>query len=415
MIRWKKAATIARFELVSTVRRLGYLVVTLGMPLFAIVYGALALTPGYLALRTIEQGSTYGVVDHSGLLRLAPGDKLKIDKATFRVYESEQAATRALRDKRGIKSFFVLEQDYLKTGRVSAHADETAIAPWHAADEVSKLVRSRLLAEQIGPELSARVLDPVPAGSREAYRFRSDGSVVHETKESIVGRIVLPLGFVLLLFTSILMSGSYLIQATATEKENKVIEVLLSSASVDEVMTGKLLGLGGAGLLQVTVWITMMVGAHRAFSVLVVPLNVEVSWQAVVLSPILFVAAYLFLGSLMLGTGSLGGNVRESQQLGMLWALVATLPLVFLPMLAAEPHSPVATLLTWIPFSTPATLMMRTSLDPEGMTIPETIGPLAMLVMSTWVSVRMASRIFRLGLLAGSRPKLKDIWRHAKP
>src|SRR5690606_24736761 len=105
VIRWKKAATIARFELVSTVRRLGYLVVTRGRPLFAIVCGALALTPGYLALRTIEQGSTYGVVDHSGLLRLAPGDKLKIDKATFRVYESEQAATRALRDKRGIKSF----------------------------------------------------------------------------------------------------------------------------------------------------------------------------------------------------------------------------------------------------------------------------------------------------------------------
>jgi ABC-2 type transport system permease protein len=239
---------------------------------------------------------------------------------------------------------------------------------------------------------------------------------VPDSKEAIVGRLVLPLGFVMLLFTSILMSGSYLIQATATEKENKVIEVLLSSASADEVMTGKLLGLGGAGLLQVVVWIGMMLGVRSGFSELVAPLNVSVAWQAVVLSPILFVAAYLFLGSLMLGTGSLGGNVRESQQLGMMWAFLATVPLIFLPVLIAEPHSPVAHLLTWIPFSAPATLVFRMSLDPDGITLWETVGSLVMLVMSTWLSVRVASRLFRVGLLlTGARPGWRELLRQARP
>jgi ABC-2 type transport system permease protein len=298
---------------------------------------------------------------------------------------------------------------------VQAHsAEDSPLGPWQAQGELGELLRRRLLSEGASDELRERVVKPI--AKREAFRVLPDGSEIAEGREAIVGRLVLPLGFVLLLFTSILMSGSYLIQATATEKENRVIEVLLSSASADEVMTGKLLGLGGAGLLQVLIWIAMMLGVRSGFSELVATLHVQVSWQAVALSPVLFVAAYLFLGSLMLGTGSLGGNVRESQQLGMLWAFVATVPLLFLPMLIAEPHGPIAHFLTWIPFSAPATLVLRTSIDPDGITIWETVGSLVMLVMSTWLSVRVASRVFRIGLLlTGVRPRLRDVLRRARP
>jgi ABC-2 type transport system permease protein len=415
VIRWRKASTVAWFELSSTVRRVGYLIVTLGMPLFAIVYGALALVPGYLMMRHSAQGSSYGVVDHSGLLRLTDGERVEIENSVFRAFRSEEAAGAALRDKRSIRTYYVLPKDYLESGRVLAHTGEgSGLGPWQAVDDFGQLLRRRLLAQRVSAGLNERVAKPI--AEREAFRVRSDGTVTRDSKEAIIGRLALPLGFVLLLFTSILMSGSYLIQATATEKENKVIEVLLSSASADEVMTGKLLGLGGAGLLQVVVWIGMMLGVRSGFSELVAPLNVTVAWQAVVLSPILFVAAYLFLGSLMLGTGSLGGNVRESQQLGMMWAFLATVPLIFLPMLIAEPHSPVAHLLTWIPFSAPGTLVFRMSLDPDGITLWETVGSLVMLVMSTWLSVRVASRLFRVGLLlTGARPRFRELLRQARP
>jgi ABC-2 type transport system permease protein len=415
LIRWRKAAVVARFELLSTVRRIGYLIVTLGMPLFSILYAALALVPGYLVMRHAEQGQSYGIVDQSGLLGLPDGEKIRVENSLYRAFSSEAEASQALRARRTIKSYYVLPPDYLETGSVLAHSGEqSALGPWQSADDLAQLLRRRLTAERVSKQVAERVAKPI--ARREAFRVRADGTRVSEGREAIVGRLVLPFGFVLLLFTSILMSGSYLIQATATEKENKVIEVLLSSASADEVMTGKLLGLGGAGLLQVVVWIGMLLGARLAFSELVVPLDVQVSWHAVALAPVLFVAAYLFLGSLMLGTGSLGGNVRESQQLGMLWAFVATVPLLFLPMLIAEPHSPVAHLLTWIPFSAPATLVFRVSLDPEGITLWEIVGSLVMLVMSTWLSVRVASRLFRIGLLlTGARPRLRDLLRQARP
>jgi ABC-2 type transport system permease protein len=159
----------------------------------------------------------------------------------------------------------------------------------------------------------------------------------------------------------------------------------------------------------------MTLGVRFGFAQLVLPLDVQIAWQAVAIAPVLFITAYAFLGSLMLGTGSFGGNVRESQQLGMFWAFLATLPLMFVPLLLTDPHGLVAHVLTWIPFSAPATLVLRLSLDPDGMSVWEVAGSLAVLVLSTWAAVRLASRLFRVGLLlTGARPSLREIWRQAK-
>jgi len=413
VIRWRKARIVAWFELSSTVRRLGYLVVTLGMPVFAILYGALALIPGYLVAQHTDGLRHYGVVDQSGALGLAASEPVRIKNASFRSYANEAGARDALGAQR-IGAYFVVAPDYVSSGRVVAYStDRSVIGPWDGRDELNELIRRRLSLRKLDDSLTERMVKPI--SGRDSFRISESGGVEQEGKEAFIGRLVLPMGFVFLLFTSILMSGSYLIQATATEKENKVVEVLLSSASADEIMTGKLIGLGGAGLLQVTVWLAMTLGVRFGFAQALAPLSVKVSWQAVAISPVLFIAAYAFLGSLMLGTGSFGGNVRESQQLGMLWALLASLPLMFLPVMLSDPHSFVAHVLTWIPFSAPATLVFRMSLDPNGISDWEVAGSLLVLVLSTWATVRIASRLFRVGLLlTGARPSWAEILRQAR-
>ncbi len=413
MIRWSKARTVAWFELRSTVRRTGYLIVTLGMPVFALLYGALAIIPGYLIAQHEQQIRTYGVVDEANVVGISAGKEVVIGRAVFRGYAGQAQAKAAL-SRRAIKSYYLLPEDYVDTGRVEAHGPEHAsLGPWDGRQELSQLLRRELVGKQVGERISTRIVTPVV--ERQSFRVASDGSEEIEGEGAFIGRLVLPLGFVFLLFSSILMSGSYLIQATATEKENKVIEVLLSSASADEIMTGKLLGLGGAGLLQVVVWLSMTLTVRFGFAQTLAPLNVQVSWQAVALAPVLFIAAYAFLGSLMLGTGSFGGNVRESQQLGMIWAFMATLPLVFLPVILSDPHSFIAHVLTWIPFSAPATLVFRLSLDPDAISPWEITGSILLLVLSTWATIRIASRLFRVGLLlTGARPSVREILRQAR-
>lgn len=103
------------------------------------------------------------------------------------------------------------------------------------------------------------------------------------------------------------------------------MDVLLASASPDEVLAGKLLGLGGAGLLQVTLWLSFLFMAGIGIVPLVLSAHVQVPWLGLALALPLFIVSFLFYGSLMLGTGSLGSNMRESQQLAMVWSLTAAL------------------------------------------------------------------------------------------
>lgn len=413
-MRWRKIRAVASFELRSTVRRLGYVVVTLGMPLFALMYAALALIPGYLVSQQVAQTRHFGVVDDAGVLALGPGSEHIVGHAVFRTYADERAARRALSERGEIRAYYRLPRDYLEHGAVEGHGPaRAALGAWDARDELGELIRERLLSKQLSERARQRVVKPI--AQRKSFRVTASGASEPEGKNAFLGRLLVPVGFVLLLFSSIVMSGSYLIQATATEKENRVVEVLLSSASADEIMTGKLLGLGAAGLLQVFLWGSMSLSIRLGFSGMLEPFDVRVPWQALALGPVLFVLAYAFIGSLMLGTGSFGGNVRESQQLGMLWALLATLPLLFLPVILAEPHGTAARILTWIPFSAPATIVLRVSLDPAAVSPWEIVGALALLVVATLLSLRLASRLFRVGLLLGGpRPSLREIWRQAR-
>jgi ABC-2 type transport system permease protein len=212
-----------------------------------------------------------------------------------------------------------------------------------------------------------------------------------------------------------MMSASYLLQATATEKENKVVEVLLSSADPDEILTGKLLGLGFAGMLQVLVWFGMIVLSALVGAGALTGLGVEIPWTGIIVAVFFFPTAYLFLGSLMLGTGALGGNLKESNQLSMIWSLPSAAPMLFLGFLLTDPHGVVGRVLTWIPFTAPVTVIFRSTIDPGGIAWWEMAGPFVLVALSTWVAIRIGARLFRVGLLlTGARPKLREILRQAR-
>jgi ABC-2 type transport system permease protein len=204
-------------------------------------------------------------------------------------------------------------------------------------------------------------------------------------------------------------------QGTATEKENKVVEVLLASANPDQILGGKLLGLGGAGLLQIAVWLSMLLFTGLGIVPMLMTARVDVPWLALAVAVPFFIVGFLFFGSLMLGTGSLGSNMREAQQLAMVWSLTAALPMMLLAVLMREPNGPVARVLTWIPFTSGPIVVLRASTDAASLPWWEIAGAFAVLAVSTWVALRVGGRLFRIGLLsAGARPSLREIVRQAR-
>ena len=130
---------------------------------------------------------------------------------------------------------------------------------------------------------------------------------------------------------------------------------------------------------------------------------------------VLFVLGYLFMGSLMLATAALGANAAESQKLTVGWAMLAVLPLMVMVILLDAPNGFLGQLLTWIPFTSPLTVILRLAVDSSGIAWWEVTGSMLVLVVSTWLSIRVGARLFRVGfLLTGSRPSLAELWRQAR-
>jgi len=440
MIRWDKVRTVAIFELTSAIRRTGFLVVTFGMPLFMAAYGAIVAVPAYYAgKRDRARPSVFGVVDRPQLLHLhadtsppkgeidsdaqrllaQTGQSGGVDRMlprssfVFRPFAGE-AEARASLARRDLRGYFVLTDDYLQTGIVEAYAtDGFNVSQSDARNAFGVLVRQELLRGQVAPGIAARVTTPLPDVRR--FAVSRNGELKDGGEAASVVRFALPLAFTVLFLMSVLMTSGYLLQGTATEKENKVVEVLLASANPDEILAGKLAGLCATGLVQVGVWISMLFLTGFGAVPFLFAAHVDLPWRALLVALPFFIVAFLFFGSLMLGSGSIGSNMREAQQLSMVWSLTAALPLMLLSVLIREPHGLVARILTWLPLTAGPVVVMRASMDADSLAWWEMVGPLLVLLGATWIAIRIGARLFRVGLLSsGARPSLREVMRQAR-
>ena len=117
----------------------------------------------------------------------------------------------------------------------------------------------------------------------------------------------------------------------------------------------------------------------------------------------------------MLATAALGANAAESQKLTMGWAMLAILPLMVLVILLDDPNGALGQAMTWIPFTSPLTVIIRLAVDSSGIAWWEVSGSMLVLVLATWASIRVGARLFRVGfLLTGARPSLAELWRQAR-
>jgi ABC-2 type transport system permease protein len=97
------------------------------------------------------------------------------------------------------------------------------------------------------------------------------------------------------------------------------------------------------------------------------------------------------------------------------WALLAILPLMVLVILLDEPNGTLGRAMTWVPFTSPLTIIIRLAVDSQGIGWWEVIGAVVVLLISIWAAIRIGARLFRVGLLlTGSRPSLAELWRQAR-
>lgn len=441
MTRLTKVRAIAVFEFLSIVRSKGWLIGTFGMPVFLLLYISFISLIGYVShKKEASDVSIWGVLDEAAILRLtgdveaAPvavpaevraalqrvgqsaaitGPLEILENNVFRPYASEADAREAMRAKQ-LKGFIRIPADYLARGVIERYTtEEPSLGSKGGSRALATLLRDRMLAGRLPDDIAERIKDPV--ANVEEHTISAAGEVKEGGQLRKIAAIVIPVMFAVFLLISLMVSAGGLIQAMAVEKENKVVEVLLASANPDEILLGKLMGVGATGILQVTVWFGMIVVAALAFAATLAQFGLDVPWAAMGAAVLFFAVSYFFYGSLMLATGSIGSNQKEVQQWAMMWSILAAGPMIALQFLIQDPHGTVARVLSWVPFSAPITVVFRMAFAPSGIPWWEIVGPFVVLIGATWLAVRLGARMFRVGLLlTGARPKLREILRQAR-
>ena len=203
------------------------------------------------------------------------------------------------------------------------------------------------------------------------------------------------------------MSGQLLLRSVMEERTNRTIEILLSSVTADEIMRGKILGLGALGLIQMIFYLIcgLVVTEYKELTI--------VDYSQIPIFFIYFVTGYLFYASIFAAMGTLFKSEQEAQQSSGIISIVAILPIAFSSYFITNPGSAFTVASSYIPPLTPFMMILR--VGTKSVEYTEIILSTLLMIVSCWLMLKLSGKIFRIAiLLYGKRPTFKEIIRWAK-
>lgn len=425
-----RALIIARREYLTTIRRKAFVFSLLLTPALMFLSVMLSSSGSADVRARARQSRIVALVDSSGVFAdapmrfehalssapaLVPPSGAPAKPAARRVvpivarrFANQQEAIDSL-DAGTVNTVLVVAQDFLESGRVRRYEHDTRVITGSADDRALRVWLTRgLLANGVD---SARVNRVVSLGTTtELYVPDRNGrySIKDDARE--IAAFLLPFALSLLLGMAIVSGGQYLLQGVSEEKESRILEALLCTVTPDELMLGKLVGLGGAGLTLVGVWLVFGLGAASST---IAALQIELSPLLAAFGVLYFLLGYLFYASLMTGIGAIANNLREAQQLALVFTMMNFIPFYALTKILNNPQSPVTVGMSLFPPTAPTTMMMRVAVGTmTGAEVPlwQVAASLGLLAAAAFGALVVSAKLFRLGLLLyGKTPNLPEI------
>jgi ABC-2 type transport system permease protein len=213
-----------------------------------------------------------------------------------------------------------------------------------------------------------------------------------------------------LMYMVVLLYGMNVARSIIEEKTSRVFEVLLATIKPDELLAGKILGVGSVGLTQVAIWMTaalLFAARMGAMS------GITISSTQIIFFIVYFALGYALYSSVAAALGSMTNSEQELQQLNMFLMMPLFLSMGMLVPIMTSPNSLLSRIVSQIPFCAPLLMNFRVSIAmPQPWEIGLSIGLILVTIYAVlWVS----SRIYRVGILMyGKKPNLPEILRWLK-
>lgn len=408
----KKILVIAKWEFLEKVRTKAFIISLFVTPLILFVFSYL---PGKLASEEDNNTKAIGILDSTEIYFTPLSAKLSaltfddkqprylvfnLKKSDTPVEELKKKGNKDVLDKKiegylyiryNGSAFPVIEYRSLSVGNFN---DLERIQS--SFNEVRREIEFRKL--NLDP---ARISDVTKTIEIRAIKVEEKGK---ESESDFFAKFMTSYVFLILLMITIIGSGGMLIRSLVEEKSNRLIEILISSCSTNDLLAGKVLGLSLLSLFQVAIWVIL------AIAVMGGSIVTMINFDTIFLILVYFVLGFILYTSLFVGVGSVVTTEQEAQQLTSYLSLIILLPVVIAMPIMQNPDLLLAKIFSYFPLTSPAIMILR--LNNVSVPLHEIIITLVILLLSIYITILFSAKIFRIGILSyGKIPSLKEISR----
>lgn len=413
MSEWR---VVARREFLERVRTVWFLVVTVLGPVAML---ALLVVPAWLGMRSSSERVVIQVVDRStrqllpGLLRSAAKYASNFDLQPISSDADESLLLGRIREQK-INGYLIIPPGVLGGEAATYRGDNaTNLRVRGALIQIVNLAVWE--ARAADAKIPLATIDQIQQPHVDVVARHDTGSGETTSPEASFAA-----GFAVMfiLYMSIVLYAVNVMRSVIQEKTSRVVEIVVSAIKPRSLMLGKVIGVGSVGLLQLAIWSSIalvMVSFRRELLGLFGIEGAGVEMPPLDLADVAVILAYFALGyffyaALYAAVGAMVNSDQEAQQVQTPVLLLLLLPVVCVQMVANDPRSGAAQLLTLVPFSSPVLMPMRYLLG--GATWADLAVSLVLLLVGTWFVVAIAARIYRVGILMyGKRPSVRELAR----
>jgi ABC-2 type transport system permease protein len=396
-----RAYLIFKHEFLQAIKRVGFIVLTISVPVLALSAIGIYELVTTLTEPSAKEVTTVGYVDKVGIFT----DQTNQGLIKLIPFESREDATQAL-VRRDVSEYIVIPSHYTSSGTIQRYTLAKELStPQTTAYLIGSFLTWNLLKGDVSPEIITSIVSPLRL---EVTRLDESGDIAQE--QGNIGNIIIPAVFSLLLSFALMLGANSLISGLGEEKESRLLEVLLSSVSVRNLLIAKVLALGAAGLLQVLVWLVsaplLLSLASSSFGGFLS--DVQLPANFLVLGVVYFVLGYLLFAVLSVTFGGISPSATEAQNLSMFYIMMLFVPLWFAGVMISFPNSPIWVVLSIFPATAPVQVMLRLGVsDVPAWQIVTSIGVLGLSVIA---GLFLSTKTFRTFMLMyGKRPSLAEI------
>jgi ABC-2 type transport system permease protein len=271
-------------------------------------------------------------------------------------------------------------------------------------EAVSQAMRRASLARD---GVGAQALASVDALSPRLTAYSAKVGGKASQREKVRNFAGVGMGF--LLWMVVFTGAGMLLNSVIEEKSSRILEVLLTSASVPQIMGGKILGVACVTATVLGVWLTIggVALSITAPSIAADLGSVLLTHGMIAYLALYFVGGYLMFATLYVTVGAFCETTREAQTLLGPMMILLSLPMVFMSQAITHPDSPLLATLSWVPVFTPFMMAARAASDPP---LWQIAGTGALMFATTALELWVAGPAFKSGALSSGRFEIRNFF-----